>query len=87
MSRSSATPEEVTETMHPHTLHELAKARQSDLLREAQHRRLVALARAGQPSLMARLLERLGGLLIKVGERLRKRPTPQNTGPLGWAEK
>ena len=57
------------------------------VIETGQARELVALARAGQPSLMARLLERLGGLLIKIGERLRKRPTPQNTGPLGWAEK
>jgi hypothetical protein len=74
------------EIMNPIIMHEVAKARQSDLLREAEQRRLVKQARAGKPSLIARFLERLGGLLIKIGGQLQKRPAPQSTRTLGWAE-
>jgi hypothetical protein len=58
--------------LNPITTYELGKARQRDLLKEAEQRRLVRQALAGQPSLSARLLERLGGLLIKAGARLER---------------
>jgi hypothetical protein len=57
--------------MHPNTMQEVARARQRDLLKEAEQWRLARQAQADQPSLSARLLERLGSLLIKAGERLR----------------
>jgi hypothetical protein len=68
-------------------MQELARAHQRDLLKEAEQWRLVRQVRADQPSLSAHLLERLGGLMIKAGERLQERHTPQITGTLGWAKK
>jgi hypothetical protein len=73
--------------MQPITMQELARAHHRDLLKEAEQWRLVRQARAGRPSLSTYLLERLGGLLIKAGEWLQERHTPQTTGTLGWAKK
>jgi hypothetical protein len=61
---------------------ELGKARQRDLLKEAEQWRLVRQARAGQPSLSARLLERLGGLLIRASARLKERHISPRSGVL-----
>lgn len=72
--------------MHPFILSELAKAHLSDLLREAQRERWVRQAMAGQPGVIARLMERLGGLMIRIGEQLQKRHATRSTGGLGWAE-
>jgi hypothetical protein len=68
-------------------MQELARAHQRDLLKEAEQWRLVRQARAGQPSLSAYLLERLGSLMIKSGERLQGQHTSQTTGTLGWAKR
>jgi hypothetical protein len=73
--------------MHPDNLYDMAIDRQKDFEREAERRRLEKLARAGQPSVIARFQERLGGFLVKKGEQLQKRPAPQATGSLGWADK
>jgi hypothetical protein len=73
--------------MQPITMQELARIHQRDLLKEAEQWRLVRQARAGRPSLSAYLLEWLGGLLIKAGEGLHQRHTPQSTGTLRWAKK
>ncbi len=73
--------------MNPIIMLELAKARQSDLMKEAEHRRLISLLRAGQPSIIDRLLEKTGDLLTGAGERLQKRRALQGTGKLASAEK
>jgi hypothetical protein len=72
--------------MHPFVLSELAKAHLSDLLREAQRERWVRQATANRPGVIARHLERLGGHLIRIGERLQKRHSARSAGGLGWAE-
>ena len=67
--------------MNPTTMHYVAKARQADLLNEAEQRRLVKQARAAQakttPNLLEGLVERLKG----------QRQAPQANPRLGWAEK
>ena len=73
--------------MHPITMQAYAKARQRDLLKEAEQRRLVRQARAGQPGLTDRFVKGLGDLLIEAGERLQEQHAPQSSGTLGWAEK
>lgn len=73
--------------MNPLIVYQLSKERQKDLLREAEHRRLVRQALAGRPGMIARIRERLGNFLIKKGEQLQKRQTLQIPGELGWAEK
>ncbi len=50
-----------------------AQARYEDLLREAEHERLINLMRAGQMRPGARLLLALGNLLIKSGLWLKVR--------------
>lgn len=72
--------------MHPYIMYDLAKARQNDILREAQQQRLVRQAFAGHPSMIARIRERLGGLLIKIGGQLQNRHVPQSTVTLGLAK-
>jgi len=72
--------------MHPFMLCEMAKAHQSDLLREAQQERWARKARAGDPRVIASLLERLGAAMIRVGEQIQRRYAAQSTGRLGWAE-
>jgi hypothetical protein len=69
------------------TMQELARAHHRDLLKEAEQWRLVRQARAGRPGLSTHLLEMLGGLLIKAGERLQEQHAPRTTGTLGWAKK
>ena len=73
--------------MHPIIMQELAKARQSELLEEAERRRLVSRLRAGQPSMIDRLLERTGDLLTRVGGRLQERRALPRTRKLASAEK
>ncbi len=57
--------------MDPIIEFELAKAPfQRDRIKEVEHDRLVRQAMAGRSSVIARLLNRLGGLMIKIGETL-----------------
>jgi hypothetical protein len=84
---SSAEPEEAKETMDPIIQFELAKAPfQRDHIKEAEHDQLVRQAMASRSRVIARLLNRLGGLMIKIGEQLQVRSTPQITKKLGLAE-
>jgi hypothetical protein len=73
--------------MHPHILYESAKDRQRERIKGADQYRLAMQARAGQPGLTARLLARLGSLMVNIGEQLQKGHTPQSTRTLGWVEK
>ena len=73
--------------LNPDIAQELGKAHRQNLMREAEHRRLVRQVKARKPSLTAHLLERMGGLLIKIGGQLQERHAPQSTGTLGWVEK
>jgi hypothetical protein len=68
--------------LNPIIMYELGKARQRDLLKAAEQCRPVRQARAGQPSLSARLLERLGGLPIRVAARLKERHISPQIGTL-----
>ena len=71
--------------MHPTIMHELAKARQRDLLEEAERHRLVSQLRAGQPSLIDRLLDKTGDLLTRTGGRLQERRALHRTRKLASA--
>jgi hypothetical protein len=71
--------------MNPY-MYETVKARHNDILREVKQNRLVKQARAGQPGVIVKTLEKLGGLLIKIGKKLQRLNAPQHTGTLGWAE-
>lgn len=68
-----------------------AKFRQEELLAEAERRRLVKMAKAGQPSLGQRLFSSLGGALFGRGARneaqskrakARRRATSQASKPV-----
>ncbi len=72
--------------MYPLIAQELAEARHSDQLKEAEHRRLISRLRAGQPSMIDRLLEKTGDLLTRTGGRLQARRALQRTGKLASAE-
>jgi len=72
--------------MHPLTMQELVKTRQSDLMKEAEHRRLISRLQAGQPTMIDRLLEKTGDLLTRTGGRLQARRPLQRTGKLASAE-
>lgn len=68
--------------MHPITLQELARARQRDLLNEAEARRMARQAKAtrpAQPGLAERIVHGVGTRLIDTGERRKERHiSPQN---------
>ncbi len=72
--------------MHPIIMQELAKTRQSDLLKEAEHRRLISRLRADQPTMIDRLLVKFGDVLARTGGRLQARRALQRTGKLASAE-
>ena len=73
--------------MNHYTLETIGRDHELDLMKEAEHRQLVNLATAGQPSTIARLLARLGGLMVKIGGELQKQPASKVTEMPGWAEK
>ncbi len=79
--------QEEAKSMHPIIMEELVEARENELLEEAEHRRLVSQLRAGQPSLIDHLLEKMGDLLTRTGGRLQERRAIQRTGKLASAEK
>ena len=59
--------------IHPVTMQALAEARQSDLLREAEARRIASRAKAAQPTQpgpVERIAAGVGILLMGVGQRL-----------------
>jgi len=61
--------------MNPIVLHELAKARQTEVLKEARRQHDLALARSAHSASRSRyplFLSRLGGLLIRMGEQLQR---------------
>jgi hypothetical protein len=71
---------------NPIITHEYAKARQSDLLKEAEARRVARQAKAArpaQPSLVERIVDGVGTLLIDAGRRL----TDRNISPQSEALK
>lgn len=59
-----------------------AKARHSELLREAEFHRLVKEAKAGRPGLQDRLLLSIGGVLISFGLWLKARCQPDSAAPI-----
>ncbi len=73
--------------MYPLIAQELAEARHSDQLKEAEHRRLISRLRAGQPSMIDRLLEKTGDLLAMTGGQLQERRVSQRIGRLAWLRK
>lgn len=72
--------------MHPITTQAYGRARQQDMLRAAEQHRRARQALAGRPALAARLLAGLRGQLTAASQRSQERPTPQNSGALGWIE-
>jgi hypothetical protein len=64
--------------MHPVTMQELHRARQRDLLKEAEALRMIRQAKAAQPArpcLVKRIVDSVGTLLIDAGRRLTERYT------------
>ncbi|MEE4241209.1 MAG: hypothetical protein V2I36_07070 [Desulfopila sp.] len=59
--------------MNPYIMEVLLRERKGELLREAKRCRLIAEYKTANPSGMARLLATLGDLLIRLGEKLKKR--------------
>jgi hypothetical protein len=60
--------------MNHYTLETIGRDHELELLKEAEHRQLVKLVTTDQPGAAAQLLGRLGGLMIKIGGKLQKRP-------------
>ena len=58
----------------------VGKARQSNMLEEAERRHLMRLVRSGKLSLLDRALAGVGGGLIAVGARLQQRYRPAVSG-------
>ena len=79
--------QEEAKIMYPLITQELAEVRHSDQLKAAEHRRLISCLRAGQPSMIDRLLEKTGDLLAMTGGQLQERRVSQRTGRLASAEK
>lgn len=63
--------------MHPVMAHEYAKARQQDILKQADNRRLARQAR-GAKAPRPNLMEEMGNLLIDAGQRLKARRVSPN---------
>ena len=61
---------------NPYLMIKMDAIHRQELLREAEHYRLVRLARSATPRLLDRVLASLGSFLIAAGERLRARHTP-----------
>jgi len=59
-----------------------AKARHSELLREAEFHRLVKEVKAGRPSLQDRFLLSVGAVLISFGLWLKARCQPDSAMPI-----
>lgn len=72
--------------MNNYTLETIGRDHEMDLLKEAEHRQLVNLVTAGQPSTITQLLDRLGGVMIKIGGKLQKQPARQISAPLRWVK-
>jgi len=72
--------------MNHYSLEVIGRDHELDLLKEAENRQLANMVTANQPGAIAQLFDRLGGLMIRMGSKLQKRPAPQITSPLGWAE-
>jgi hypothetical protein len=60
---------------------QLAQIRYNELLQEAEQARRARQARAGQPSLQARLLLNVGNYLISSGQKLKARYQPDMADP------
>lgn len=63
--------------MDPINMYEQVKKRQKALRGEAELDRLLAQAGGTHPNLIAHLLERMGDLMIKLGDHLRQQPASQ----------
>ena len=72
--------------MNHYPLEVIGRDHELDLLKEAEHRQLGNLVTADHPGAIARLLDRLGEPMIKIGGKLQKRPAPQISAPLGWVK-
>jgi len=57
---------------NPYMLKVIIELHRQDLLREAMHDRLLRQARQGRARLYCRVLARVGGLLIAVGQKLQE---------------
>ncbi len=63
--------------MSPTLYYETFKTQHEELIRQANHERLIKQALAGQPSTLDRIQTGLGRFLIKSGNLLRGIPKPQ----------
>jgi hypothetical protein len=73
--------------MNHYTLETIGRDHELDLLREAEHRHLANLVTADQPGAIAQLLNKLGGLMVKIGGKLQIPPASGAIEVSGWAEK
>ncbi|MBN1976758.1 MAG: hypothetical protein JW918_05100 [Anaerolineae bacterium] len=63
---------------NPYLMIKMERIHRQELLKEAEHYRLVRQVGAGTPSLFDRILASIGSLLIAAGERLRSRHVPRH---------
>jgi hypothetical protein len=61
---------------NPYLMIKMDAIHRQELLREAEHYRLIRLARSATPGLWDRVLANIGSFLIAAGERLRARRGP-----------
>lgn len=66
--------------MNPIAMHEVGKARQAQILRDARHQHALADAAAGRPSPIALLFSRLLYTVSGLGQRLPRAPFDRKGG-------
>jgi hypothetical protein len=74
------------EAMSPTLYYETFKTQHEELIRQADHERLIKQALMGQPSTLDRIQTGLGRFLIKSGNHLRGIPAPQKPALNGSTE-
>ena len=59
--------------MNPQVIELMLREKREDMLREAERQRLIALYEEGQPQIDSKIAVVVGDILIRLGERLKKR--------------
>jgi ABC-type transporter Mla subunit MlaD len=73
--------------MNPIVMHEVGKARQAQILRDARHQHALAEAATGRPSPIARLISRLAQILSTLRRRMPRLLIDRDGLGLRWAKK
>jgi hypothetical protein len=63
---------------NPYLMIKMERIHRQDLLKEAEHYRLIRQVRSGAPGFWDRTLASVGSFLIAAGERLRSRHLPRH---------